>query len=134
MQHAVSSGQAITTPSSGGVFVQGGTMGNLSALVAARHRARSQRPDRPRRWSILAGEEAHSSIAASADVMDVDVIVVPSVDRRLQADRAADVIAALDADEAARLADRGQGRGVAVSHRFGHGGKRERSIELDVLI
>ena len=31
----------------GGVFVQGGTVGNLSALVAARERARSRRPDTP---------------------------------------------------------------------------------------
>ncbi len=66
---------------SGGVFVQGGTIGNLSALVAARdHRARALaaagRP-RPARWIIVGSAEAHSSIAAAARVMDVDVVAVP---------------------------------------------------------
>ncbi len=67
--------------SAGGVFVQGGTIGNLSALVAAReHRARqleaAGRP-RPVRWVIVCGAEAHSSIVSAARVMDVDVAVVP---------------------------------------------------------
>lgn len=66
---------------SGGVFVQGGTIGNLSALVAARdHRARALaaagRP-RPARWIIVGSAEAHSSIAAAARVMDVEVVAVP---------------------------------------------------------
>ena len=58
----------------GGVFVQGGTVGNLSALVAAREQARARRPGQPNRWRIAAGEAAHSSIAAAARVMDVDVL------------------------------------------------------------
>lgn len=82
--------------SSGGVFVQGATIGNMSALVAARHRARTTRSEIPARWAIVTGEETHSSVASSAAVMDVDVIVVPSVDRRLRADRATEHLATLE--------------------------------------
>ena len=64
----------------GGVFVQGGTLGNLSALVAAREnakRARAERGDEtPIRWKIVCSVEAHSSIASAARVMDVDVVAV----------------------------------------------------------
>ena len=68
--------------SAGGVFVSGGTAGNLSALVAARSRA-MRRWDaaggcRPRRWVLAASDGAHSSIAAAARVMDVDVLRVPT--------------------------------------------------------
>ena len=82
----------------GGVFVQGGTIGNLSALAAARHDARATRSFVPRRWSILTGEESHSSVAASAQVMDVDVIDVPSRDWRLDGESAARRVAELDPD------------------------------------
>jgi L-2,4-diaminobutyrate decarboxylase len=37
-------------PQAGGVFVQGGTIGNLSALVAAREAALRARGSRPARW------------------------------------------------------------------------------------
>jgi L-2,4-diaminobutyrate decarboxylase len=68
----------------GGVFVQGGTVGNLSALVAARHTARSRSGDTPRRWKVAATAGAHSSIATAARVMDVDVIPVePDSEGRL---------------------------------------------------
>ena len=60
----------------GGVFVQGGTMGNLSALVAARATAAS-RAEKPSRWALVAGESAHSSIVAAAEVMDVELVTVP---------------------------------------------------------
>ena len=61
--------------SSGGVFVQGGTMGNLSALVVARAQARKSFPDTTR-WVIACSDQAHSSIAAAAQVMDVDVLKI----------------------------------------------------------
>ncbi len=61
----------------GGVFVAGGTLGNLSALHAARHR-RAQAVPRPERWALICSVEAHSSIHAVARVMDVDVIAVPT--------------------------------------------------------
>jgi glutamate/tyrosine decarboxylase-like PLP-dependent enzyme len=65
----------------GGVFVQGGTNGNLSALVAARFDAENRLTEagltRPTRWAFATSEEAHSSLAHAARVMDVDVIKVP---------------------------------------------------------
>lgn len=64
----------------GGVFVQGGTLGNLSALVTARNAAsRTRGPaDQPRRWAIACSTEAHSSVHHAASVMDVDVVLVPA--------------------------------------------------------
>ncbi|HEV8087562.1 MAG TPA: aminotransferase class V-fold PLP-dependent enzyme [Actinomycetota bacterium] len=64
----------------GGVFVSGGTAGNLSALVAARHAASVARGERPARWAIACGDSAHSSVLSAARVMDVDVLAVPSDD------------------------------------------------------
>lgn len=61
--------------SAGGVFVAGGTLGNLSALHAAREWHRRNRPSEGR-GAILCSSEAHSSIQAVARVMDVAVIVV----------------------------------------------------------
>lgn len=63
--------------SAGGVFVAGGTLGNLSALHAAREWHRSTHGRRDRR-AILCSSEAHSSIAAVARIMDVEVILVPA--------------------------------------------------------
>jgi glutamate/tyrosine decarboxylase-like PLP-dependent enzyme len=62
--------------SAGGVFVTGGTAGNLSALIAARHRWRLRaggRHDRTRAL-IIASKGAHSSIAAAGRAMDADVM------------------------------------------------------------
>jgi glutamate/tyrosine decarboxylase-like PLP-dependent enzyme len=78
----------------GGVFVQGGTIGNLSALVAARDVARRRnrelgRPD-PARWIVVCSAEAHSSIASAADVMDVDAVKADvGADGRLHGDAVA---------------------------------------------
>ncbi|GAA1938600.1 aminotransferase class V-fold PLP-dependent enzyme [Brevibacterium antiquum] len=67
--------------SAGGVFVQGGTIGNLSALVAARDARKTALGDeRPGRWVIVCSAEAHSSVASAAAVMDVDVAPVPTGD------------------------------------------------------
>ena len=78
--------------SAGGVFVQGGTIGNLSALVVARAEARKKHGN-PERWVIACSEEAHSSIVSAANVMDVDVLKV-AVDKagRLQGSTVADAI------------------------------------------
>ncbi len=74
--------------SSGGVFVPGGTIGNLSALVAARGAAEKKLADagkdRPDRWAFIVSATAHSSVPSAAAVMDADVIKVETgPDRRL---------------------------------------------------
>ena len=60
----------------GGVFVSGGSAGNLSALVTARHTAAAARDGRPERWRFAACDTVHSSVAAAARVMDVDILDV----------------------------------------------------------
>jgi L-2,4-diaminobutyrate decarboxylase len=71
----------------GGVFVQGGTIGNVSALVAARHAASAREGARPTRWKVAATSHAHSSVKMAARVMDVDVVEVESdADGRLRGD------------------------------------------------
>ncbi|MGI9825062.1 pyridoxal phosphate-dependent decarboxylase family protein [Agromyces sp. Marseille-Q5079] len=78
--------------SAGGVFVQGGTLGNLSALVAARESARARlaatdpEASAPR-WKVVCSSEAHSSIASATRVMDVDIVAVkPGPDGQLRGD------------------------------------------------
>ena len=83
----------------GGVFMQGGTIGNLSALVTARDAARRRQREAgrtaPDRWVVVCSAEAHSSIASAAAVMDVEVAVArPGADGRLRGDA---VEAVLDA-------------------------------------
>jgi glutamate/tyrosine decarboxylase-like PLP-dependent enzyme len=69
-------------PGAGGTFVPGGTLGNLSALHAARHVAASRARDaRPPRWRVIASVAVHSSVAAAARILDVDLLVAP-VDER----------------------------------------------------
>jgi glutamate/tyrosine decarboxylase-like PLP-dependent enzyme len=68
---------------SGGVFVSGGTAGNLSALVVARWRWRNRAKGalddvRP---IIVTSIGAHSSVAQAAKVMDAEVVAVVA-DRR----------------------------------------------------
>jgi glutamate/tyrosine decarboxylase-like PLP-dependent enzyme len=81
----------------GGVFMQGGTIGNLSALVTARDAARRRnreagRPD-PARWAVVCSAEAHSSIKSAAAVMDVDVVTAaPGDDGRLRGDAVQEVL------------------------------------------
>ena len=60
----------------GGVFVQGGTIGNLSALVVARAEAKKKYPEATK-WVIACSEEAHSSVVSAANVMDVEVLKIP---------------------------------------------------------
>jgi glutamate/tyrosine decarboxylase-like PLP-dependent enzyme len=61
--------------SAGGVFVQGGTIGNLSALVVAREEARKKHKSITK-WAIACSEESHSSLAAAAKVMDVELLKI----------------------------------------------------------
>ncbi len=83
-------------PGAGGVFVSGGTAGNLSALAAARWRHRDRHGDRGRAV-FLASAEAHSSVASAARIMDAEVVTVPADDdRRLTGSAVESVVAALD--------------------------------------
>ena len=71
--------QEVGLPSTaGGVFVQGGTLGNLSALVTARHQAKAKLKEQnlpePAKWKFICSSEAHSSLKAAAAVMDVEII------------------------------------------------------------
>ena len=83
----------------GGVFVSGGTAGNLSALIAARWRWRQRASgahDRTR-GLIIASAGAHSSILQAARAMDADVVAVPADDRgRMVGEALNTVVAALD--------------------------------------
>ena len=89
--------------SAGGVFVQGGTIGNLSALVAAREHARSKHPNTSR-WAIACSAEAHSSIASAANIMDVELLKIePGADRKLHGDAVGAAIDHLHATSQTRV-------------------------------
>ena len=89
--------------SAGGVFVQGGTIGNLSALVVARAEARKKHPEATR-WVIACSEEAHSSIVTAANVMDVDVLKVPvAANGKLMGDAVAHAIDTLHTTSTKRV-------------------------------
>lgn len=89
--------------SAGGVFVQGGTNGNLSALVVARAAARKKFPGTTR-WAIACSAEAHSSIASAAHIMDVDLLKIePGADRKLHGDAVAQAIDNLHATTQTRV-------------------------------
>jgi glutamate/tyrosine decarboxylase-like PLP-dependent enzyme len=90
----------------GGVFVSGGTAGNLSALIAARWRWRHRaggRFDRTR-GLMLASSGAHSSIAAAGRAMDADVVMVPADERgRMDGAALAATVEGLDPVDRERL-------------------------------
>lgn len=89
--------------SAGGVFVQGGTVGNLSALVVARVEARKRWPETTR-WAIACSQEAHSSIASSAQVMDVEVLTIaPDAEGKLRGVDVAREIDQFHATQSARV-------------------------------
>ena len=90
----------------GGVFVSGGTAGNLSALIAARwqwrHRAGGTH-DRSR-GVIVASAAAHSSVAQAARAMDADVELVEVDARgRMNGDATRSALSGLSAETRARV-------------------------------
>jgi glutamate/tyrosine decarboxylase-like PLP-dependent enzyme len=89
--------------SAGGVFVQGGTIGNLSALVVARDAARKKFPNTVR-WAIACSAEAHSSIASAAQIMDVELLKIsPGADRKMHGNELAEAIDQLHATSQTRV-------------------------------
>ena len=91
---------------SGGVFVSGGTAGNLSALIAARWHWRWERNgefDRVR-GIIVASVGAHSSVAQAARAMDCDVVTVPVDERgRMTGAATREVIDGLPTEDRSRV-------------------------------
>ena len=81
-------------PEAGGCFVSGGSAANLSALAVAREVAKRRRPD-VRRWRVLVGEDAHSSVTNTLRLLEMDPLVVSTPDHRLTGSSAA---AAIEAD------------------------------------
>ena len=68
---------------SGGVFVSGGSAGNLSALVVARDTAGRRGIHPAGRARVAVSDQAHSSIGNALRVMGVGALVVPTVEHRL---------------------------------------------------
>ncbi|MGB8179897.1 MAG: pyridoxal-dependent decarboxylase [Acidimicrobiales bacterium] len=69
--------------SSGGAFVSGGSIGNLSSLTVGRDVGRAKRPDlNPRDLRFAISSDAHSSIGKALHVLDVDTLVVETDDHR----------------------------------------------------
>jgi glutamate/tyrosine decarboxylase-like PLP-dependent enzyme len=68
----------------GGVFVAGGSAGNLSGLMVARDTAAHRMGDRaPARPVVAISEEAHSSVGKALHVLGVEALLVPCDDHRL---------------------------------------------------
>ncbi len=92
--------------SAGGVFVTGGTAGNLSALIAARHRWRKRaegRHDRTR-GLIVVSKGAHSSVASAGRAMDVDILSADADNQgRMRLDALQDLVEGLSAPDRERL-------------------------------
>jgi L-2,4-diaminobutyrate decarboxylase len=81
----------------GGTFVSGGSIANLSALVAARGAG----PQAHRRRVIVAGASAHSSMAAAAHIMGCELVTAPAADAhgRLDARALERALSSLDVRE-----------------------------------
>ena len=90
----------------GGVFVTGGTAGNLSALIAARFRWRHRAGGAYERTRglMVTCKGAHSSVASAAKAIDADVVLVPGDDHgRMHGPALAEVIDGLPSEDRARL-------------------------------
>jgi aromatic-L-amino-acid/L-tryptophan decarboxylase len=81
----------------GGCFVSGGSAGNLSALVVAREKAKGRDGGSgPRRWRVVVGSDAHSSIVNTLRILEMDALTVETDDHRLTGDS---LRAAIEADD-----------------------------------
>jgi len=73
----------------GGVFVSGGSAGNLSALVVARDTARRRLRDRGLpdvAWRVAVSDQTHSSITNALNITGMSAFVVETDDGRITAD------------------------------------------------
>jgi glutamate/tyrosine decarboxylase-like PLP-dependent enzyme len=61
----------------GGCFVSGASAGNLSALAVARSKAQRMRTRPSGRWTLIASEDTHCSVATAAKILDVDIVRAP---------------------------------------------------------
>ena len=83
-------------PTAGGVFVSGGSAGNLSALTVMRDIGRRRHGlGRGGLVRVAVSDQAHSSVANALSILDMDALIVPTDDYRLTA---ATLSAALDTD------------------------------------
>ena len=85
--------------SAGGVFVSGGSAGNLSALVVARDTARRARIEAglPEiRLRVVVSDQAHSSIKNALNIIGMDALIVPTLDGRLEEEFLRDALALED--------------------------------------
>lgn len=73
-------------PEAGGVFVSGGSAGNLSALAVAREVARRRDGDPAGRYRVVVGEDVHSSVTGTLRLLDLDPYLVRCPDHRLTGD------------------------------------------------
>jgi L-2,4-diaminobutyrate decarboxylase len=85
-------------PTAHGTFVSGGSLANLSALVAARKAASVTTGARPS--VIIAGATAHASVHNAAEIMGCDVITAGAADRPLRACDVAPILGRLPLGEA----------------------------------
>ena len=72
--------------SAGGTFVSGGSAGNLSALVVARDAARAKRRATGESLyplAVVVSDQAHSSIKNALNILDMQAVVIPTLDGRL---------------------------------------------------
>jgi aromatic-L-amino-acid/L-tryptophan decarboxylase len=84
-------------PGAGGCFVSGGSAANLSALVVAREAAKRRAGSAAagRRWRVAVSTDAHSSVAATLRILEMDPLTVRAGDHRLTG---VALRAAIDAD------------------------------------
>lgn len=115
-----------------GVFVSGGSLANLSALVAARHGRRGSDGLSPR--VLVVGAGAHSSIRSAASIMGCEVMVVGSATRALTAEDLGPVLDRVEArDVAAVVATAGATNTGIVDDLAGVGGWcRDQEVWLHV--
>ncbi|HEY3715532.1 MAG TPA: aminotransferase class V-fold PLP-dependent enzyme [Jatrophihabitantaceae bacterium] len=84
-----------------GTFVSGGSIANLSALVAARHAVRARRGRRP--GLVVAGAGAHASVGSAAEIMGCDLVPAGDRDGRLEGHDLERVLATTPIEEIAAV-------------------------------